>query len=176
MRKLVESTFVSLDGSISTRRPGARPTGTTSTPPTRRSSCSPRTRSSSGVPRTRASPRRGPPERRRLHRPHQRDAEAHRLPQAPRGGWNAAVLPGDAAEAIAGLKDEEGGDLLKFGTGELDRTLLEHGLLDELHLWVFPVLVGGGRRLIEGIPTTHLELVDTTRFGSGVVVNTYTPK
>ena len=90
--------------------------------------------------------------------------------------WNATVLDGDAAEAIARLKDEGGGDLLKFGTGELDRALLEHGLLDELHLWVFPVLVGGGRRLIEGVSTTHLELVDTTRFGSGIVVNTYAPK
>jgi dihydrofolate reductase len=90
--------------------------------------------------------------------------------------WNANVLEGDAAEAIAALKAEDGGDLLKFGTGELDRALLEHGLLDELHLWVFPVLVGSGQRLIEGIPTTHLELVDTTRFGSGIVANTYTPK
>lgn len=90
--------------------------------------------------------------------------------------WNATVLEGDAAEAIAALKAEDGGDLLKFGTGELDRALLEHGLLDELHLWVFPVLVGSGQRLIEGIPTTHLELVDTTRFGSGIIANTYTPK
>ena len=90
--------------------------------------------------------------------------------------WNATVLEGDAAEAIAALKAEDGGDLLKFGTGELDRALLEHGLLDELHFWVFPVLVGSGQRLIEGIPTTHLELVDTTRFGSGIIANTYTPK
>ena len=42
--------------------------------------------------------------------------------------WNATVLEGDAAEAIAALKAEDGGDLLKFGTGELDRALLEHGL------------------------------------------------
>ena len=90
--------------------------------------------------------------------------------------WNATVLDGDAAEAIARLKDGGGRDLLKFGTGELDRALLEHGLLDELHLWIFPVLAGGGQRLIEGIPTTHLDLVDTTRFRSGIVVNTYAPK
>ena len=90
--------------------------------------------------------------------------------------WNATLLDGNAAEAIARLKGEEGGDLLKFGTGELDRTLLEHGLLDELHLWVFPVLAGGGQRLIEGIPVTHLTLVDTTRFASGIVVNTYAPR
>ena len=90
--------------------------------------------------------------------------------------WNATVLDGDAAEAVAALKEEDGGDLLKYGTGELDRALLENQLVDELHLWVFPVLAGGGQRLIEGIETTHLELVDSTRFRSGIVVNTYVPK
>ena len=90
--------------------------------------------------------------------------------------WNATILEGDVAEAVARLKDEDGGDLLKFGTGELDRTLLEHGLLDELHFWIFPVLAGSGRRLIDGIDVTHLELSDSTRFASGIVVNTYAPK
>ena len=91
--------------------------------------------------------------------------------------WNATVLDGDVAEEVARLKSENrAGGLLKFGTGELDRTLLREGLLDELHLWYFPVLAGGGQTLIEGIDTTHLELVDTTRFKSGIVVNTYAPK
>ena len=90
--------------------------------------------------------------------------------------WNATILEGDVAEAVARLKDEDGGDLLKFGTGELDRTLLEHGLLDELHFWIFPVLAGSGRRLSDGIDVTHLELIDSTRFASGIVVNTYAPK
>ena len=90
--------------------------------------------------------------------------------------WNATVLDGDAAEAVAALKEEDGGDLLKYGTGELDRALLENELVDELHFWVFPVLAGGGQRLIEGIDTMHLELVDSTRFRSGIVVNTYAPK
>ena len=56
------------------------------------------------------------------------------------------------------------------------RTLLENGLLDELHVWIFPVLVGGGQRLIDGIDVTHLELVGTTPFESGIVVNAYAPK
>ena len=90
--------------------------------------------------------------------------------------WNATIIEGDVAEAVALLKDEDGDDLLKFGTGELDRTLLEHGLLDELHFWIFPVLAGSGQRLIDGIDVTHLELIDSTRFGSGIVVNTYAPK
>jgi dihydrofolate reductase len=90
--------------------------------------------------------------------------------------WNATIIEGDVAEAVALLKDEDGDDLLKFGTGELDRALLEHGLLDELHFWIFPVLAGSGQRLIDGIDVTHLELIDSTRFGSGIVVNTYAPK
>ena len=77
---------------------------------------------------------------------------------------------------MARLKQEPGGNLLKFGTGELDRTLLEHGLVDEFHFWIFPVLAGGGQRLIDGIETTHLELVEATTLRSGIVVNVYRPK
>ena len=90
--------------------------------------------------------------------------------------WNASVIEGDAAEGVAALKDQPGGDLLKFGTGELDRALIEHGLVDEFHFWVFPILAGGGQRLIEGIDTTHLELLDTTVFSSGIVVHVMGPK
>ncbi|HEU4450996.1 MAG TPA: dihydrofolate reductase family protein [Gaiellaceae bacterium] len=89
--------------------------------------------------------------------------------------WNATIIDGDVAEAVAALKEEPGDDILKFGTGELDRTLLAHGLVDELHFWVFPVLAGGGQRLIEGIETTHLKLVDVTTFRSGIVVHTLAP-
>ena len=89
--------------------------------------------------------------------------------------WNASVLSGDVASAVADLKAQPGGDILKYGTGELDRTLIEHQLIDEFHFWVHPVAVGGGVRLLDGI-TTSLELVNNTRFASGVVVLTYTPK
>ena len=54
--------------------------------------------------------------------------------------------------------------------------MLANGLVDELHLWVFPVVAGDGQRLIDGIEMTHLELVDTTPLASGIVVNMYTPK
>jgi dihydrofolate reductase len=90
--------------------------------------------------------------------------------------WNATVLEGDTVEAIRTLKDEDGGSLLKFGTGELDRTLLAHGLVDEFHFWVFPVLAGEGQRLIDGIDMTHLELLDVARFKSGIVVHVLGPK
>jgi dihydrofolate reductase len=90
--------------------------------------------------------------------------------------WNATVLEGGTVEAIRTLKDEDGGSLLKYGTGELDRTLLEHGLVDEFHFWYFPVLAGGGQRLIDGVDTTHLELLDVARFKSGIVVHVLAPK
>jgi dihydrofolate reductase len=90
--------------------------------------------------------------------------------------WNATVLDGDAAEAVAELKERPGENILKFGTGELDRTLIANGLVDEFHFWVFPVLAGSGQALIEGIDVTHLELVETTPFTSGIVVHTYAPK
>ena len=90
--------------------------------------------------------------------------------------WNASLLEGDATEAVAALKRQPGDNLLKFGTGSFSKTLLEHGLIDELHLWIFPVLAGGGQRLIEGIEPRHLELVESTPFSTGLVVNTYAPK
>jgi dihydrofolate reductase len=90
--------------------------------------------------------------------------------------WNATILEGDAAEAVARLKDEPGENILKFGTGELDRTLIANNLLDELHIWLFPVVAGTGTRLPEGLDLVHLNLLDETRFKSGIVVLTYGPK
>jgi dihydrofolate reductase len=89
--------------------------------------------------------------------------------------WNATLLGADIAGEVASLKQQEGGNILKYGTGELDRTLMQHDLVDEFHFWVFPVAAGSGQRLFDGIDTTHLRLRDTTRFGSGIVVLTYTP-
>jgi dihydrofolate reductase len=90
--------------------------------------------------------------------------------------WNSTVLKGDVAEEVAKLKEESGQELLKFGTGELDRTLMQHNLVDEFHFWVFPVAAGSGERLFDGIDLIHLNLVDTTPFGSGIVVHKYVPK
>ena len=90
--------------------------------------------------------------------------------------WNATVIPGDLIEGVRALKDRDGGTIVKYGTGEVDAQLLDAGLLDELHLWVFPVVAGEGERLLPGIATTHLELVDTSVFGSGIVVHVLAPK
>jgi len=89
--------------------------------------------------------------------------------------WNATLIKEDVAKEVAKLKDQPGQNILKFGTGELDRTLIEHNLIDEFHFWLFPVAAGSGQRLFDGTDTTHLQLVNTTRFGSGIVVLTYTP-
>jgi dihydrofolate reductase len=95
--------------------------------------------------------------------------------QAPLG-WNATLLKGDVAEAVAELKRQPGGDLLLQGSGQLAQTLLRRGLIDEYRLWVHPVVLGGGKRLFkDGAPTTTLRLVDTKTTGTGVVRLTYQP-
>jgi dihydrofolate reductase len=90
-------------------------------------------------------------------------------------GWNAEILQGEVVQEVAKLKESGDGTLLKYGTGPLSRALLEGGQLDELHLWVFPFIVGSGENLLPGIMTTHLDLVDVTELGKGCVVLTYTP-
>jgi dihydrofolate reductase len=89
--------------------------------------------------------------------------------------WNSTVLSGDVADQVADLKQEQ--SLLKFGTGALDRTLVEHGLVDEFHFWVYPTFSGGVDRLqIDGLDTTHLQLHEVTTFESGIVVLALAPK
>jgi dihydrofolate reductase len=90
--------------------------------------------------------------------------------------WNAEILNGDAVEAVANLKESGEGTLLKYGTGSFSRALLEGGQLDELRLWMFPFIAGSGETLLPGITTTHLDLAEVTQVGNGVVVLTYTPK
>jgi dihydrofolate reductase len=92
--------------------------------------------------------------------------------------WNATLIEGDVAEEVAKLKEQPGKNILKWGTGELDRTLVEHGLVDEFHFWYYPVIVGAGKHLFEGagFDTTHLKLAELNRFDSGIVVHVYVPK
>ena len=89
--------------------------------------------------------------------------------------WNATIIAGDVVEAVAELKRRPGENLLKYGTGEFSRTLLDAGLIDELHLWVFPVVAGKGDRLLDGMDLTHLKLIDSTPFASGIVVQALAP-
>jgi dihydrofolate reductase len=91
--------------------------------------------------------------------------------------WNATVIEGDVATFVADLKRQPGASILKYGTGRLDSTLLEHNLVDEFHFLLTPAAVGRGQHLFEDIDTPpQLILVDMTRFKNGVVVLVYTPK
>ena len=95
----------------------------------------------------------------------------------PKLDWAPSVLlEGDAAEAIAALKQTDGPELQVHGSGNLIQTLLRHNLVDEFHLWVFPVVIGTGKRLFAdgAIPAT-LKLVDTKISTTGVVIGTYEP-
>ncbi|HZO58269.1 MAG TPA: dihydrofolate reductase family protein [Solirubrobacterales bacterium] len=89
---------------------------------------------------------------------------------------NSTLLQGDVAEAVRKLKEEEGGDIVVAGSRTLVHTLMEHGLVDEYRLMVFPVVLGSGRRLFPDTPDkTVLKLAGTEAFDTGVVVQTYHP-
>jgi dihydrofolate reductase len=89
---------------------------------------------------------------------------------------NSTVVGGDPVEAITELKREPGVDILLYGSGDLLNSLVGREVIDEYRIMVFPVLLGGGKRLFkEATDTTHLDLVDTRTFGSGVTVLTYRP-
>lgn len=91
--------------------------------------------------------------------------------------WNnSRALEGDVAAAVRALKEQDGQNILIYGSGALAQTLRQHGLIDEYRLMIHPVTLGGGKRLFaEGSDRTALRLADTQTFSSGVVVLTYTP-
>jgi dihydrofolate reductase len=91
--------------------------------------------------------------------------------------WSPSVLiEGDAAEGIAALKREDGPELQVHGSGNLIQTLLRHNLVDQYRLWVFPVVIGSGKRLFsEGTIPSGLKLVDSKVSTTGVVIGTYEP-
>jgi dihydrofolate reductase len=90
-------------------------------------------------------------------------------------GWNATLLSGDVARQVAKLKEQPGNYLLKYGTGPLDRTLVSEGLVDEFRIWIVPVTHGPGQALFADVPETSLELAGTRTFSTGVVLLTYVP-
>jgi len=89
--------------------------------------------------------------------------------------WNATLLSGDVARQVAELKDQPGNYLLKYGTGPLDRTLVSEGLIDEFRIWIVPVTHGPGQSLFTDVPETSLELASARTFSTGVVLLTYVP-
>jgi dihydrofolate reductase len=91
--------------------------------------------------------------------------------------WNnSTVLQGDVVEAVTKLKQEQDGDIYVHGSRQLAQTLIEHDLVDELHLMVFPVVLGTGKRLFgDTTDKKPLRLVDSKAVGEGVTILVYQP-
>lgn len=92
--------------------------------------------------------------------------------------WNARLLTGNVIEAVSKLKQEDGQDLLVFGSGDLVQTLRQHDLIDTYRLMVHPLILGRGKHLFrfrEKSEQETLRLVETKTFSSGVLVLSYQP-
>jgi dihydrofolate reductase len=91
--------------------------------------------------------------------------------------WNnSTVLEGDLAEAVSKLRQEHEGDVVVHGSAQLVQALMEHDLVDELRLMVFPVVLGSGRRLFGDTSDKRpLELVESKTVGDGVAILIYKP-
>jgi dihydrofolate reductase len=88
----------------------------------------------------------------------------------------ASLLEGPVADAVAGLKQQDGGPILVAGSRTLVHALLEAGLVDQLNLQVFPLLLGSGMRLFpETAGTTPLKLVSSRALSNGVLLQAYAP-
>ena len=93
----------------------------------------------------------------------------------PESVWSNSQVVG--LDEVAELRSREGGDIVVHGSGTLARALLERGLVDELRLMVFPVVLGSGRRLLDETPSPQrLRLVESRPVGpDGVVILIYGP-
>jgi dihydrofolate reductase len=89
--------------------------------------------------------------------------------------WNnSSLIKGDIVARIGELKREAGNELQVHGSGELVQTLLKHHLIDEFRLWIFPVLLGTGKRLFaNGTVPARLKLVETKTSSTGVVLHVH---
>jgi dihydrofolate reductase len=89
--------------------------------------------------------------------------------------WNnSTLIQGNVAEYVAELKSLNGPEIQVHGSPGLVQTLLEHDLIDEYRMWIFPLVIGTGKRFFgDGAIPVALKLVDTKVFKTGVTVNTY---
>jgi dihydrofolate reductase len=89
---------------------------------------------------------------------------------------NSTVLTGDVVNEVSRLKQERNGEIVVYGSFQLVRTLLEHDLVDELRLMIYPVVLGAGERLFgETSDKKPMRLVDTQTVGDDLVFLTYEP-
>jgi dihydrofolate reductase len=80
----------------------------------------------------------------------------------------------DLVEGVRRIKSQDGPDIVLWGSSTLTSTLLEHGLADEVLLFVYPVLLGTGKRFFaEGTPARSFELVSSKALPSGIIISTY---
>ncbi|RAX49452.1 dihydrofolate reductase [Arthrobacter sp. AQ5-05] len=101
---------------------------------------------------------------------------ASRTLKAPLSWQNSVLLPGEAVSAVAGLKQESGPDLLVMGSGNLLRSLIGAGLVDEYTLLIHPLVLGRGTRLFgDGLPNAELDLVESLATTTGVIIAVYRP-
>jgi dihydrofolate reductase len=89
--------------------------------------------------------------------------------------WNnSTLITGDVAEYVAELKRQSGPEIQVHGSPGLIQTLLRHNLIDEFRLWIFPVVIGAGKRFFgDGATPAALKLVDSKVSATGVTINTY---
>jgi dihydrofolate reductase len=89
--------------------------------------------------------------------------------------WNnSTLITGDVADYVAALKTDDGPEIQVHGSPGLIQTLLQHDLIDEYRMWIFPVVIGTGKRFFgDGTIPTGLKLVDSKATKTGVTVNTY---
>jgi dihydrofolate reductase len=94
--------------------------------------------------------------------------------QEPLEWNNSTLITGDVAEYVAKLKREDGPEIQVHGSPGLIQTLLQHDLIDEVRVWMFPLVLGTGKRLFgEGTIPVGLKLVDSKVSKTGVTINTY---
>jgi dihydrofolate reductase len=87
--------------------------------------------------------------------------------------WNAKALTGDVIQQITELKQQDGKDIIMYGSATLTQSLMQHDLIDEYKVWVFPLTLGHGRKLFT--EEINLQLKGVQRFETGVVVLVYQP-
>ncbi len=95
----------------------------------------------------------------------------------PTLAWsNSVLIPGDAADGVAALKQEDGPELQVSGSANLIQSLLAHNLIDRFFIWTFPVVVGSGKKLFgDGTLPSGLRMVDHKVSTTGVIMATYEP-
>jgi dihydrofolate reductase len=91
--------------------------------------------------------------------------------------WNnSTVLKGDAVDEVSKLRREFNGDIVIYASLQLVHTLIQHDLVDELRLMIYPFVLGGGARLFgETTGQNSMRLVDTRAVGDGLAFLTYQP-